>query len=126
MSAESTAREFIRSFNERDLDAFEKTLDPEIELHSRKGLVKGISAARKWATRKPGGVQQTVVITEVEAVGPKVLVRIRRDWHWEEDGSLAASDDMAWFFMVRDDRVLSWRPFADTAEAFAAFNKPEK
>ncbi|HTU14807.1 MAG TPA: nuclear transport factor 2 family protein [Solirubrobacterales bacterium] len=123
-SEEAVVREFIRAFNERDLDAFAATLDPEVRLHSMKGLVEGIPAARHWATRSPGGVQQTVVINEVESVGPKVLVRIRRDWHWAEDGSLAGSDDMAWFFQVRDGRILSWRPFADTAEAFAEFVAP--
>ena len=53
-------REFIRAFNERDLDAFVAVLDPEVELHSMKGLRKGREAARLWATRKPGGVQQTI------------------------------------------------------------------
>ncbi len=124
MSVESTVEEFVRSFNERDLDAFEATLDPEVELHSRKGLVTGIPAARKWATRARGGVQQTVVITGIETIGEKVLVRIRRDWHWDEDGTLAASDEMAWFFRVRDTGVVAWVPFADTAEAFAAFSNP--
>ena len=86
-----------------------------------KGLVEGIPAAREWATRVPGGAQQTVVINEIEVVPPKVLVRIRRDWHWAEDGTLAGQDEMAWFFMIRDGKIVSWRPFADTAEAFAAF-----
>ena len=48
-------REFIRAFNERDLDAFVAVLDPEVELHSMRGLRKGVEAARLWATRKPGG-----------------------------------------------------------------------
>lgn len=90
-----------------------------------KGLVEGIPGAREWATRVPGGVQQTVVINDIEVVGHKVLVRIRRDWRWAEDGSHAGSDDMAWFFMIRDERIVSWRPFADTAEAFAEFVAPE-
>lgn len=123
-SAEAVVREFVRSFNERDLDAFVEVLDPEVELHSMKGLRKGLSEARAWADRSPGGVQQTVNITSVEVVGAKVLVRIRRDWHWAEDDSLAGRDEMAWFFMLRDGKIVTWRPFADTAEAFAAFNKP--
>ena len=53
-------REFIRAFNERDLDAFVAVLDPEVELHAMRGLRKGIEAARLWATRPPGGVQQTI------------------------------------------------------------------
>jgi len=118
---EEVVEEFVRSFNAGDIDGLVATLDPEVELHSMKGLRTGIPAAREWATRAPGGVQQTVEITSIEVVGPKVLARIRRDWHWAEDGSLAGSDDMAWFFMMRDGRIATWRPFADTAQAFAAF-----
>ena len=121
-AGEAVIREFVRAFNEGDLDAFEATLDPEVELHSMKGLRQGIPAAREWATRAPGGVQQTVSITSIETLGPKSLVRIRRDWHWDEDGSHAGSDDMAWFFQLEDGKVRTWRPFADTAEAFAVFN----
>ena len=34
-------REFIRAFNERDLDAFVSALEPGVELHSMKGFLKG-------------------------------------------------------------------------------------
>lgn len=123
-SREAVAREFVRSFNERDLDAFTRTLDPEVEFHSMKGLFHGAEAARKWADRSPGGVQQTVVIDSAEAEGDRVLLRIRRDWHWAEDGTPAGSDELVWFFEVRDSGIVTWRPFADSAEAFATFSKP--
>jgi len=59
-------REFIRAFNERDLDAFVAVLDSEVELHSMKGLRKGPESARLWATRPPGGVQQTIEVDELQ------------------------------------------------------------
>ncbi len=121
---EAVAREFVRSFNERDLDAFAATLDSEVELHSMKGLRRGIPAARQWADRARGGVQQTVVVESAEVAGDKVLFRIRRDWHWDEDGTPAASDQMAWLFVVRESGIVTWIPFADPAEAFAAFMRP--
>ena len=58
-------REFIRAFNERDLDVFVAVLDPEVELHSMKGLIKGAEGARQWATRKRGGVQQTIELEQL-------------------------------------------------------------
>jgi ketosteroid isomerase-like protein len=122
LSGEATAREFVRAFNEHDVDAFAETLAPDVVLHSMKGDRLGVAAAREWATRTPGGVQQTVVVTSVEEIGEKALVRIRRDWRWAEDGSLAGSDDMAWFFHFKDGLIDAWRPFEDSAEAFAAFN----
>ena len=115
-------REFIRAFNERDLDAFVAVLDSEVELHSMKGLRKGREAARVWATRAPGGVQQTIELEQLyedgtEGGGGRAVALIRRVWRWAEDGSHASTDVMAWAFELRDHRVASWRPFEDRGEA---------
>jgi limonene-1,2-epoxide hydrolase len=115
-------REFIRAFNERDLDAFVAVLDPEVELHASRGLRKGHEAARVWATREPGGVQQTIALEELyeeglEGGGGRAVALIRRRWHWAEDGSEAGVDEMAWAFELRERRVLSWRPYDDREAA---------
>lgn len=118
-------REFIRAFNERDLDAFVAVLDPEVELHASRGLRKGRKAARVWATRAPGGVQQTIELEQLyedgtEGGGGRAVALIRRHWHWDEDGSEAGVDEMAWAFELRDHKVLSWRPHEDREEALRA------
>jgi hypothetical protein len=118
-------REFIRAFNERDLDAFVGVLDPGIELHSGRGLRKGREAARLWATRAPGGVQQTIELEQLyeegtESGGGSAVALIRRVWRWDEDGSPAGEDEMAWFFELHHHRVRSWRPFEDRAAALHA------
>jgi limonene-1,2-epoxide hydrolase len=118
-------REFIRAFNDRDLDAFVAVLDPEVELHAMRGLRKGRRAARLWATRPPGGVQQTIELEQLyedgtESGGGSAVALIRRLWHWEEDGSLAREESMAWLFALRDHRVLSWRPYEDRSAALSA------
>jgi limonene-1,2-epoxide hydrolase len=124
-------REFIRAFNERDLDAFVAVLDPEVELHSRRGLRKGVAAARLWATREPGGVQQTIELEQLyeeglEGGGGTAVALIVRRWHWDEDGSAAGEDEMAWVFELRDRRVRSWRPYEDRAEALLAGSFPNE
>jgi hypothetical protein len=128
MVASDPVREFIRAFNERDLGAFVEVLDPEVELHSMRGLRKGVDAARLWATRPPGGVQQTIELEELfedgtEAGAGTALALIVRRWHWEEDGSAAGADEMAWVFELRDHRIRSWRPFDDRAEAKKAYHR---
>jgi limonene-1,2-epoxide hydrolase len=110
-------REFIRAFNERDLDAFVAVLDPGVELHSMKGLRKGREAARLWATRPPGGVQQTIELEELYEDTDRAVALIRRVWHWDEDASPAGEDEMAWFFELQGHRIRSWRPFEDRAAA---------
>jgi ketosteroid isomerase-like protein len=118
-------REFIRSFNERDLDALVAVLDPDVELHSMKGLRKGREAARLWATRAPGGVQQTIDLDALyedwtERGGGSAVALITRRWHWDEDGSPAGEDRMAWLFELRNRRIRSWCPFEDRSEALEA------
>jgi limonene-1,2-epoxide hydrolase len=118
-------REFVRAFNERDLDGFVAVLDPEVELHSMRGLRKGREAARLWATRPPGGVQQTIELEELyeeglESGGGTAVALIRRAWHWDEDGSAAGEEEMAWVFELHDHLVRSWRPYEDRAEALRA------
>jgi limonene-1,2-epoxide hydrolase len=113
-------REFIRAFNERDLDAFVEVLDPEVELHASRGLRKGRDAARVWATREPGGVQQTIVLDELYEEPDRAVALITREWHWDEDGSAAGADEMAWLFELRGRHILSWRPYEDRAEALSA------
>ena len=120
-------REFIRAFNERDLDAFVAVLDPEVELHAMRGLRKGREAARVWATRPPGGVQQTIELEQLyedgtEGGGGRAVALIKRHWHWEEDDSHAGVDEMAWFFELRDHKIRSWRPFDDRSEALRVGN----
>ncbi|MGB7684920.1 MAG: nuclear transport factor 2 family protein [Solirubrobacterales bacterium] len=126
-------REFIRAFNERDLDGFVAVLDPEVEIHSNRGLRKGREAARLWATRPPGGVQQTIELEQLyeeglEGGGGTAVALIRRAWHWDEDGSAAGEDEMAWVFELRDHRVRSWRPHEDRDEALRAggFRAPKR
>lgn len=118
-------REFIRAFNERDLDAFVAVLDPEVELHSGRGLRKGVEAARVWATREPGGVQQTIELEQLyedgtEGGGGRAVALIRRVWHWDESGEHAGTEEMAWAFELRDHKVRSWRPYEDREEALRA------
>lgn len=120
-------REFIRAFNERDLDAFVAVLDPDVELHSGRGLRKGREAARVWATRAPGGVQQTVEVEEIyeddtEGGGGRALALIRRVWRWDEDGTPAGEDEMAWLFELHEHRVCGWRPFEDREIAWQAYH----
>jgi ketosteroid isomerase-like protein len=122
-----SVREFIRAFNERDLDAFVSILDPEVELHSGRGLRKGREAARVWATRPPGGVQQTIEVEELfeddtESGAGRALALIKRAWHWDEDKSPAGEDEMAWLFGLRDHRIRSWRPFEDREAAWRAYH----
>jgi ketosteroid isomerase-like protein len=119
-------REFIRAFNEGDLDGFVAVLDPEVELHSGRGVRKGIEAARVWAARAPGGAQQTIELEQLyedgtEGGGGRAVALIIRHWHWEEDETVAGMERMAWAFELRDRKISGWRPYDSREEALRAY-----
>jgi hypothetical protein len=72
-------------------------------------------------------VQQTIELEELfeddtESGAGRALALIRRVWHWDEDGSPAGEDEMAWLFELHDHRILSWRPFEDREAAWHAYH----
>lgn len=119
-SLPEAVREFIRSFNEQDLDDFVSVLHPEVELHSGRGLRRGVAEAREWATKKPGGVQQTVILERLLMPewgnGEVALVEITRRWVWAEDGSPAGEEEMEWLITFDGGLVRSWRPYDQRGE----------
>jgi limonene-1,2-epoxide hydrolase len=116
-SATDAVERFIEAFNSQDLDAFAETLDPEVEIVSGRGLRLGRDEARAWATFKPGGVQQKVVVDELRESGDHVVALTRRQWYWDGTDELASEDEMAHLFEIRDGRVARWQPFEDRDEA---------
>lgn len=132
MSTANAVEEFIRAFNEGDLDRFVAVLDPEVEIHGMRSTRRGVEEAREWATRAPGGVQQNIVLEQLvpgekgaapDGAAPspeRVVALIERHMYWDEDGSPAGTDLMAWLFELRDGRIRSWRPYEDRAAALAA------
>ena len=113
-------REFIRSFNAGDLDAFTALLHPEVEIHASRGLRKGLEAARLWATRAPGGVQQTIILDELWEETDRAVALVTRQWHWAEEDEFAGEDELGWIFELRDGLISSWRADEDRGKALAA------
>jgi limonene-1,2-epoxide hydrolase len=114
-------RSFIDGFNDQDFDLFLSVLDPEVELHTLKlGLITGHQEARRWATKRPGGLQQLLVIDDLRSSGDQVLALLRQQWRWEDGDEVAEENEVAALFTLRDGRIVRWRPFADRAEALRA------
>jgi ketosteroid isomerase-like protein len=119
-SAADAVRKFIETFNSQDLDAFAETLDPEVEIVSGRGPRHGRDEARTWATFKPGGLQQKMVVEDMRESGDRVVALTRRQWYWDGTDELATEDEMAHLFEIRDGRVARWQPFEDRAQALKA------
>jgi limonene-1,2-epoxide hydrolase len=114
-------RGFVEGFNQQNFDLFTSVLDPEVELHTVKlGLITGREQARRWATRKPGDLQQHLVIEDLRRHGDQVVALLRQRWLWEGSDEVAEDNEVAALFTVREGRIVRWQPFADRSQALAA------
>jgi limonene-1,2-epoxide hydrolase len=128
ISVHDSVEGFIDAFNDGDVEAMIGFLDPEVELHTMRGLCRGHDGARTALTREPGGVQPALRLDEIhlsEACGgTAVLAFVTRQWRWVEDGSAAGEpEEMAFLFERRNGKVSSWRPFADRDEGQRLFER---
>ena len=113
-------RDFFVGFNEQDLDLFLASLDPEAELHTLKmGRIQGHEAARHWATRPPGGLQQRIVLEDLLQRGDQVVALVRQQWLWEGTDEVAEDNEVAALFRLRDGRIIRWQPFPNRADALS-------
>ena len=112
--------DFIRAFNDQDLERLATILDPEVVIHASRGLRRGVDEALAWARRVDSGeLEQRIEVDGLRVDGDRVVALIRRQWWWRKENQLAREDEMAWVFELRDGRVASWRPFEDRAAALA-------
>lgn len=109
------------AFNEQDLEAFEDTLHPDVELQTMRGVRRGIQEAREWATKTPHGeLEQRLVVDDAIEHHNHVVLLARRQWLWREDRHVADESETALLFTFRDGHVVRWQPFRDRADAFDA------
>ncbi len=117
-------REFVHAFNTQDLDRFVSVLDDDVEMHTMKlGLIRGPDAARAWATKRPGGVQQTLELEELQRNGDQVVALMRQVWRWaeeEEGGEPVEISEVAALFTVVDGKITRWEPFTERERALVA------
>jgi ketosteroid isomerase-like protein len=117
---EAVVRRFVDAFNSKDVDALVETLDRDVVIESSRGPRRGIEQAREWATREPGGVQQTVVVEDLEQSGERVLALARREWRWDGTDEMAHSQEVTFLFTLREGKIVRWQSFSDRGEARAA------
>ena len=118
-------RRAIDAFNERDLDAALRDLDPEVEVDwSRSrgveaGVYRGYDACRSfWSTFIDTFDRFTIAADEFIDSGDHVVVP-NRGHAWGRDGIEVAARSVA-LVTLRDGRIVGWTLYQEKAEALEA------
>ena len=101
-------RQFVEAVVAHDFETAEELLDPEVEVVTPRGGLRGIAACRQ-VLQKAGGDEQFAMEQtepELERIGDEVIVRTREIARWRETGELAYERDFAMRLTLDDNTIV--------------------
>lgn len=91
-----------------DFETAEELLDPDVEIVTPRGSLRGIAACRQVLQKARGDEQFAVeqAKPEFERIGDDVIARTREIARWRETGELAYERDFALRLTLDDNRIV--------------------
>lgn len=117
-------RRFVEALNAGALEGLLATLHPDVELHTNRGLERGLDGARRWALKRLDHLVRHLEIEELIEIGGRIVALLRAELYWRETGELAEFSEPAWLFQLRGGKVARWRPYEDRQQALAEAGIP--
>jgi hypothetical protein len=91
-----------------DFATAEELLDPDVEVVTPRGSLRGVAACRQ-VLQKAGGDEQFAMEQaepEFERIGDDVIARTREIARWRETGELAYEREFAMRLTLADERIV--------------------
>jgi ketosteroid isomerase-like protein len=117
-------RRYVDALNRRDLPALLDTLDPDVELFTRKGPIRGHAAVEKWFGDPYKELDVDRIMERVQVAGHLVVASGRIRHVWRESGQIADDHPIAILAHVENEHITRLQTFDDEASALAAAGLP--
>ena len=119
MSGEGAAlaKRILDAISEGDVDAFVELLDPEVEIHTQRGMRRGREEVARWARTRFEHLERRYEVDEVHASGGRVVVLARVLYVWRESRKVGDESLVGIVLDFRDSKLLRWRLYDDPMEA---------
>ena len=104
----AVARAFVEAVAARDLEAAEELIDPDVEIETPRGTLRGIAACRHVLEKASGDEQFAVEQTEplFEEIEGAIVARTHEIARWRETGEIAYERDFALRLTLDDERIV--------------------
>jgi ketosteroid isomerase-like protein len=117
------ARRVLDALGHGDVDAFARLIHPEVEIHTARGVCKGLREARDWASRTYEHLERRYEIEEMHVAGESVLVLAQVQYVWRESGEVGNSAPVAVELDFDQGRLRRWKVHDDPAEGLKVFEQ---
>jgi ketosteroid isomerase-like protein len=111
------ARRILAAISEGDAESFIELLDPEVEVHTQRGVRRGRDEVARWARSKFDHLERRYEVDEVHESGDMVVVLARVQYVWRESRKLGDEMLVGIVLDFRDGKLLRWRLYDDPMEA---------
>jgi ketosteroid isomerase-like protein len=111
------ARRILDAISEGDVDAFVELLDPEVEIHTQRGVRRGSEEVARWARTRFEHLERRYEVDEVHTSGGRVAVLARVLYVWRESRKVGDESLVGIVLDLRDGKLLRWRLYDDPMEA---------
>ncbi|HYU61506.1 MAG TPA: nuclear transport factor 2 family protein [Solirubrobacterales bacterium] len=120
-ASSGAARQVLDALSRGDVDAFARLLHPEVEIHTSKGVRRGIAEAREWASRTYDHLDRRYEVEELHVTGESVLALAQVQYVWRESGEVGDSVPVAVELDFEQGKLRRWRLHDDQAMALKVF-----
>jgi len=117
------ARDVLDALSRGDVDAFVGLVDPEVEIHTARGVRRGCDEAAAWASSSYDHLERRYEVEEMHVAGEDVLVLAKVEYVWREGGEVGDSKAVAVALGFEQGRLRRWEVFDDQAQALKVFEQ---
>jgi ketosteroid isomerase-like protein len=111
------ARRILEAIGEGDVDSFIELLDPEVEIHTQRGVRRGREEVGRWARVRFEHLERRYEVDEVHAAGDRVAVLALVQYIWRESRKVGDESLVGIVLDFRDGKLRRWRLYDDPMEA---------
>ena len=122
-AASGLARDLLDALSKGDVDGFAARVHPDIEIHTARGIRRGVDAAREWAARAYDHLERRYDVDEIHVAGQSVLVLAHVQYVWRESGEVGDSEPVAVELDFEHGSLRRWRLDDDPAAALKVFER---
>ena len=102
------ARQVLGALSNGDVPGFVALVDPQIEIHTARGVYRGAEQAEEWARKRYEHLERRFVIDRLEETGDEVTARVKTQYVWRDSGLVGDEEPITIHLGFVGGKLVRW------------------